>query len=108
MLLAMLGPQQPGAQNGSGGWAGMLPFLILWGVIIYFMLIRPQQQRTRKQADLMKTLKRGDRILIHGGLLATVVSVSEHSVTVRSAESKLEFQKSAVAEILESSAGAES
>ena len=75
---------------------------------MYFMLIRPQQKKAREQANLMKSLKRGDKIATSGGILASVVSVGDSTVTLRSADSKFEVRKDAVTEILERSTGAES
>lgn len=80
--------------------------MILLFVMMYFMLIRPQQQKAKTQREMLKTLKRGDRVLTSGGILATIVSVSEQSITIRSADTKLEVQKSAVTEVLERSSEA--
>lgn len=80
--------------------------MILLFVMMYFMLIRPQQQKAKSQREMLKTLKRGDRVLTSGGILATIVSVSEQSITIRSADTKLEVQKSAVTEVLERSSEA--
>jgi preprotein translocase subunit YajC len=84
----------------------MVP-LILLVVVFYFALIRPQQKKAKDHAQLLKAIRPGDRIVTNGGVIATVVTVKEKTVTVRSADSKLEIAKSAVAEITERS-GAES
>lgn len=106
MLALAPSPSQPGtAPDPRGEMTKMIGMFVLMGVIFYFMLIRPQRVRAKQQADLLKAIKPGDRILTSSGIVATVVSVKEKSLTVRSADTKLEILKSAVAEITERSAG---
>ena len=83
---------------------GMLVFM---GVVFYFLLIRPQRVRAKQQDSLLKNLKSNDRVVTSSGIVGIVISVKEKSVTLRSADSKLEVLKSAVTEITEKS-GAES
>src|SRR5215813_12163199 len=71
-------------------------------VIIYLLLIRPQQQRQKKLDDLVKKLKKGDRVLTTGGISGTVVGVDDTKAVLRiSDEVKVEFAKSAVVQVLE-------
>ena len=78
----------------------MAPFLLLI-VVFYFLLIRPQQKKAKDHANLLKTIRRGDKIITSAGIVATVVSVQEKTVAVRSADTKLEILKSAITEITE-------
>ena len=68
-------------------------------VMFYFVLIRPQQKKTKEHTALLKNVKAGDRILTSSGIVATVVTVKEKTLTIRSADTKLEITKSAIAEI---------
>jgi preprotein translocase subunit YajC len=73
-------------------------------VIIYLLLIRPQQQRQKKLEDLVKKLKKGDRVLTTGGIIGTVVGVDDTRAVLRIAdEVKVEFAKTAVVQVLEES-----
>jgi len=81
--------------------------LVFMGVVFYFLLIRPQRVRAKQQDSLLKNLKSNDRVVTSSGIVGIVISVKEKSVTLRSADSKLEVLKSAVTEITEKS-GAES
>lgn len=80
----------------------MVP-LVLLVVVFYFALIRPQQKKQKHQAELLKAVKSGDRILTNSGIIATVITVKDKSITIRSADAKFEITKSAVAEITERS-----
>jgi len=72
-------------------------------VMFYFVLIRPQQKKAKEHAALLKNVKPGDRILTTSGIVGVVLSVKEKTLTLRSADTKLEITKSALAEITERS-----
>ena len=54
------------------------PLVLIFGVF-YFMLIRPQQQRAKEMKKSLAALKRGDRVVTAGGILATVQKVRDGS-----------------------------
>jgi preprotein translocase subunit YajC len=86
----------------------MLGTFGILAVIFYFLMIRPQQTKAKEHAALLKGLKPGDKILTSGGIVGVVINVKEKSVSIRSADAKLEIVKSAVSEITErSSSGTE-
>lgn len=101
------------AQTGGGGAApsdpriGMLLTLLQFVpifLILYFLLIRPQQQQRKKQEAMIKSLKKGDRVLTTGGMFGTVLGVDDVKVVLRIAEGqkediKAEFTKSAVVQV---------
>src|ERR1051326_1728311 len=102
VCLAFAQPPPAGtAPNPTAQMLQMLGTFAILGVIFYFLMIRPQQAKAKEQALLLKSLKPGDKILTSGGILAVVVSVKEKSVSIRSADAKLEILKSAVSEITE-------
>ena len=71
--------------GGSGGFASFIP-LILMFVIFYFLLIRPQQKKTKEHRQMIDNLKTGDRIITSGGLHGRITGVSESALTVEIAE----------------------
>jgi preprotein translocase subunit YajC len=83
-------------------------FLGLMLVMIYFMLIRPQQQRAKQQAKLLTAIKSGDKVATSSGIIGVIITVKDKSVTLRSADAKFEVSKSSVTEILESGTASES
>ena len=76
-------------------------FMAIMMVMLYFLLIRPQQKKAKQQQEMIKTVKSGDKIVTTSGIIATVVTVKEDSISVRSADSKFEITKGAIAEIRE-------
>jgi preprotein translocase subunit YajC len=106
-LLGMmaLAPAPGNGQPAAPWYVQMFPlFLLLFA--FYFAILRPQQKRQKAHAELMKTIKSGDRITTTSGIIGTVVTVKDKSVSIRSADTKLEVLKSAIAEISEREAEA--
>ena len=83
-------------------WTSLVPLGLLV-VVFYFALIRPQQKKQKEHAQLLKTVRSGDRIVTSSGIVAVVVTVKDKTLMVRSADSKFEISKSAVTEITERS-----
>ena len=98
-MLAMAAPRQQG-ESAAPPWITFGPLILLM-VIFYFLLIRPQQKKAKEHAETLKSLRPGDKVVTSGGVLGTVLTVKEKTVTIRSADTKLEITKSAVGEILE-------
>jgi preprotein translocase subunit YajC len=48
-------------------------------LIMYFMVLRPQQKRARDQADMIKNIRRGDTVITSGGLIAKVTKVVDEA-----------------------------
>jgi len=78
-----------------------LGMMVIVFVMFYFILIRPQQKKAKQQQEMLKTVKSGDKVVTTSGIIATVVTVKDDSVSVRSADSKFEITKGAIAEIRE-------
>ena len=111
-LLVLAAQVAPGAQPGQPAdpieslLKGPLPLMIVMFVVLYVIMIRPQQKKAREHTELLKTLKPGDKVVTSGGVLGVIVSVKEKSVSLRSADTKLEVLKSAVSEITDRSSAA--
>lgn len=66
------------AAAAPGGYDQILQYVTLFGpilIIMYFMVLRPQQKRAKDQADLIKNIRRGDSIVTTGGLIGKVTKV---------------------------------
>ena len=77
--------QGGGAGGGAGGFSGFIP-LILMFVIFYFLLIRPQQKKTKEHREMISNLKKGDRIITSGGLHGRITGLDESTLTVEIAD----------------------
>lgn len=79
----------------------MLVMVVGFGAVMYFLMIRPQTKQAKEHAEMIKTLKSGDKVVTSSGVIGVVIAVKEKAVTIRSADTKLEILKSAVAQVTE-------
>lgn len=63
--------QGPG---GAGFLIQLLPFVMILG-IMYFLIIRPQQNRLKEHRSMIASLKRGDTVVTSGGIIGKVIRV---------------------------------
>lgn len=84
IVYAMAPGQGQGGQQGSP--YSFLIFMGLLFAVFYFILIRPQQKRSKEHRQLLQNLKKGDKVVTTGGLQGTVVGLSDTVVTVEIAD----------------------
>jgi preprotein translocase subunit YajC len=94
----------PGGQaQPSSPLGGSFMFLILAMVLIMlFTSIMAGRKDKKKRAELMNSLKKHDKVQMIGGIIGTIVEMSEHEVVLRVEEGRIRFHKSSVQGILES------
>ncbi|MDD0823185.1 preprotein translocase subunit YajC [Mannheimia sp. AT1] len=61
-------------QQGSG--MEMIFILVIFGLIFYFMIYRPQAKRQKQQRELLASLAKGEEVLTSGGLIGKITKVS--------------------------------
>lgn len=93
------GQNQPAGGSACGGemmW--MMPMFL---VLMYFMMIRPEQKRKKAQQALLSSIKVGDTVVMLSGMHSEVTSLDDKTVTVRTEDGSLiKFDRSAVARIV--------
>jgi preprotein translocase subunit YajC len=66
------------AQGAAGGGSDMLisllPFILIF-VIMYFLILRPQQKRVKSHQEMVKNVRRGDTVVTSGGLIGKVTKL---------------------------------
>lgn len=67
---------QDAAAGGNDIFIQMLPFVFIF-VIIYLLIIRPQQKRVRVHKDMVAAIRRGDTVITSGGLIGKVTKVAD-------------------------------
>ncbi|MEY4858225.1 MAG: preprotein translocase subunit YajC [Pseudomonadota bacterium] len=72
----------PAYAQDAGGTAAvvmqLLPLILIF-VVFYFLLIRPQQKKMKEHREMLGQLKRGDRVVTAGGIVATITNVKDGS-----------------------------
>ena len=68
----------PAYAQGLGGSPELiyqlLPFVLIF-VIMYFLILRPQQKRAKQHQEMVKNVRRGDTLITSGGLVGKVTKV---------------------------------
>lgn len=54
----------------------ILPLVLIF-VVMYFLVIRPQSKKAKEHQNMIGGLKKGDRVVMNGGLIGTILKVSE-------------------------------
>ena len=89
--------------GGAGGPAAFVQPLIIFGAmfaIFYFIVLRPQQRQKAERERMLAAVKKGDRVVTTSGMHGTVVSLAEHTVTLRVADQvKIEFDRTAIGRV---------
>lgn len=70
------------AQASPSDGRGMLVFIVGTLVIMYLLVIRPQQKAAKEAQTLLASLKKGDDVVTSGGILGRIVLVDEKVVTL--------------------------
>lgn len=99
--LAAAGPAGGAQQTGNP----LLNFLPLFAIIIimYLLMILPQQRRQKEHAKMLENLKNGDRVVTSGGIFGNVTKVNEKEKTIVlkiADNTKIEILRSSVAQVL--------
>ncbi|MGK5070679.1 preprotein translocase subunit YajC [compost metagenome] len=92
--------QSTDALGLGGNLTSFLP-LVLMFVVMYFLMIRPQQKRAKEQKAMMDALTKGDEVVTAGGMLGRVVKVVDAYVTIEVASgTEITVQKSSITTLL--------
>ncbi len=98
------------AQAAGGAAAGLTSFvpIILIFVIMYFLMIRPQQKKVKAHRAMIEAVRRGDQVVTQGGLIGKVVKVADTEVEVEIATGvKVKVVKATLAQVLSKTEPAE-
>lgn len=91
----------PDAAAQQPSLLSMLTMPLIFLLIFYFMLWRPQSKRAKEQREMIDGIRKGDEIVTSGGLLGKVCEVSEKFISVSIAEETIvKLQKSAISAVL--------
>ncbi|MEX0695063.1 MAG: preprotein translocase subunit YajC [Rhodospirillales bacterium] len=98
-----ISPAYAQAAGGGGGDAfqAFLPLILIF-IVFYFLLIRPQQKKIKQHKETLEGIRRGDKVITGGGIIATVTKVdNDNEVTVEIAKDiKVKVQRSTIAGVV--------
>lgn len=66
--------QTAGTPGANDMFMQLLPFVFVL-IIMYFLLIRPQQKRAKAHQELVKNLRRGDTVVMNSGMIGKITKI---------------------------------
>jgi preprotein translocase subunit YajC len=101
MFLMQAAPAAAPAAAGGDPMAGsIINMVIMIGgmfAIMYFLIIRPQNNRMKKHNEMLKALKKGDTVITNGGIIGKIFKLADDEVTLDTGEGgKLRLTRQAI------------
>ncbi len=91
---------QDSSGNSGGGWQPLILIGLMF-VVMWVVMIRPQQKRQKEQQKKIEALKKNDKVVTIGGLHGVVNHVGKQTLSLRVADGQfLTFDKKAIATVL--------
>lgn len=94
-MIYLMAPPSGGAEGGNP-LVGLLPWILIFGVI-YFFMIRPQNKKAKDQKAFRDAIHKGDRIVTIGGVHGKIVESQETTVIIEvEGQMRLKIERSAI------------
>lgn len=78
------------------GQLGQFAPILLMFVVVYFLMLRPQQKRQKAEKEFERNLKVGDRIITKSGIHGKVSELADDTVVIETMAGKLKLERSAI------------
>jgi preprotein translocase subunit YajC len=92
--------QAAGGGGAAGGLIGFLPIIFIF-LIMYLLLIRPQQKKMKEHRAMVEALRRGDQVITSGGMIGKITKVADDEVEVELAQNvKVRVVKNTIAQVM--------
>ncbi len=85
--------------GGTANPAATLMMMFGFIAIFYFLFFRPQRKQQQEHEALVGGLKKGDQITTVGGIVGTIVHLTDDRVTIKSGDTRIEVERSKVAQV---------
>jgi len=95
-----------GGQPAGPGLGGMMIPLVLMFVVMYFLMIRPQNKERKKREEMISNLKKNDHVLTSSGIYGIVKQVTDQDLTICIDERKdvcIRVSKASIASLVKAS-----
>ncbi|HNR79099.1 MAG TPA: preprotein translocase subunit YajC [Mesotoga infera] len=93
----------PTADTGaaSGGFTGIIIWLVLMVAFFYFLIIMPQRKRDKQFKQMMEKLKVGDKVVTAGGIIGKITLIKPDSLRLRTGTgTELDVTRKAIAVVV--------
>ena len=92
--------------GGAAAFAQFIPLILVF-IIMYFLILRPQQKKMAAHRTMVEALKKGDTIVTQGGIIGRVTAVRENELEVEIApQTRVKIVRGTVAQVVTATAPA--
>lgn len=92
-----------GGQGSAGmSWVIMIGYIVVFGIGIYFLIVKPQKKQEEKHRAVLASMEIGDSVLTTAGFYGTLIDIQDDTVIVEFGNNKncrIPMQKNAVVEV---------
>jgi len=91
-----------GLFGGGFGILGTVGYIAIFGVFIYFVIIRPQKKEQKKMQAMLSNMEVGDAVVTTSGFYGVIIDITDEDVIVEFGNNKncrIPMKKSAIAQI---------
>lgn len=71
----------------------------LFGLLMYFMILRPEQRRRKEAQKMMSSLQKGDTVVTNGGLHGEIAAINDKTITLKVDTVRMTFDKAAIVRV---------
>lgn len=96
MFIGNVMASEPATSAPASGYSSLI-MMVLFGVVFYFLLLRPQSKRQKEHKKMLESIEKGDEVVTSGGILGKVNKISDNFIVLNVAQGvEMKFQKHAV------------
>lgn len=95
LMLNLMAAPEGGTANPAATMMMMFGFI----AIFYFIFFRPQRKQQKEHQEMVKNLKRGDRVSTIGGIVGEIVHLTNDIVTIKSGDTRVEVERSKIGKV---------
>lgn len=92
-------PLPAGGAQQQSPFSLLLPMILVMAVVLILPMIAGRKEK-KKRAEMMASLKRGDRVMTTGGIIGTIIDLSDEDVVLRMEEGRIRFSRNAIHQVL--------
>ena len=94
-MLNLMAAPEGGTANPAATMMMMFGFI----AIFYFIFFRPQRKQQKEHQEMVKNLKRGDKVSTIGGIVGEIVHITNDIVTIKSGDTRVEVERSKIGKV---------
>ncbi|TQV86391.1 preprotein translocase subunit YajC [Aliikangiella coralliicola] len=84
------------ASGGASGYSSLI-MMVLFAVVFYFLLIRPQSKRQKEHKNMLEAIQKGDEVVTSGGILGKVTKITDSFIVLNVDKGvEMKFQKHSI------------